>query len=345
MTYYLHRISHHAKLAYPLLERGILSIGWSDFATRDFVSSHQATGWEYVPEAVEQNPDYGKMRSRFCLQRFLRMNAGDRVVVPTWGAFHVYDIATDERLIAADLDLHDLKTQDGHRVRCEQDQLKQEEREGQWRRIDLGFFRKVKCVARGISRSDHADNKLSSRLRVRQTNVDIDDIRDRVDEAIARQKKGTSINLASEIKKECADKFLSLITEKLDPGQLEALIRGYFKRIGASSVCIPAKNERDKEGDADIVATFEPIKTIIYVQAKRHTGTTEAWAVEQINSYVKNKELGPGDDYTRIPWVISTASEFSPACVDKAKQHRVHLINGRELATRMLEAGMEGQVF
>ena len=33
MNYYLHRISHHDELAYPLLERGILSIGWSDFAT------------------------------------------------------------------------------------------------------------------------------------------------------------------------------------------------------------------------------------------------------------------------------------------------------------------------
>ena len=41
MTYYLHRISHHAELAYPLLERGILSVGWSDFATREFVSSHR----------------------------------------------------------------------------------------------------------------------------------------------------------------------------------------------------------------------------------------------------------------------------------------------------------------
>ena len=341
MTYYLHRISHCDYLAYPLLDRGILSTGWSEVATREFIRYHQERAWEEVPQAIEQNLDYGKMRARFSLQRFLKMNAGDHVVVPDWRTFHVYRIATDERWIAGDLPLHSVKTWDDHRVRCEQDRLEHEERGGQWKPIDLGFFRKVECVKRNISRSDYADNKLSSRLKVRQTNVDIDDIRASVGEAIDRCKKGTRINLASEIKKECADKILSLIREKLDPKKLEALIGEYFERIGAS-VETPAPNERGKEGDADIVATFEPIRTIIYVQAKHHVGNTNAWAVEQIIGYVKNKELGPGDDYTRIPWVISTASEFSPECLDKAKQHRVHLVNGTDLATRLLEAGMAG---
>ncbi len=83
MNYYLHRISHHAELAYPLLERGILSIGWSDFATREFVSSQQAKGWEDVPQAIDSEPGWEHMRSRFGLQRFLKMNVGDHVVVPS----------------------------------------------------------------------------------------------------------------------------------------------------------------------------------------------------------------------------------------------------------------------
>ena len=58
MKYYLHRISHHAELAYPLLERGILSIGWSDFATREFVSSHRAKGWKDVPTAIDSEPGW-----------------------------------------------------------------------------------------------------------------------------------------------------------------------------------------------------------------------------------------------------------------------------------------------
>jgi hypothetical protein len=37
MNYWLHRISHHAEIAYPLLDKGYLSIGFSDFATQEFI--------------------------------------------------------------------------------------------------------------------------------------------------------------------------------------------------------------------------------------------------------------------------------------------------------------------
>ncbi len=341
MTYYLHRISHHAELAHPLLERGILSIGWSYFATPEFVSRHRAKEWKEVPGDIEQ--EWGKIRSRFGLQRFLQMNKGDRIVVPSWGTFHVYDVDSDERLIADDLDLHDLKTWHSHAVRREKGHLYIEDKDGQLRegKIDLGFFRKVKLVAKDIPRSGYADKKLIARLKVRQTNVKIDDIRKSVDEAIDRWEEKTPINIADSITNSCAGEVLRLINKELSPARLEKLIKWYFERIGASSVDIPAKNERGKEGDADIVATFEPIGTIVYVQAKYHKGTTGNWAVEQIDSYVKNKEeLGAEDGYTRIPWVISTGDDFSQDCRKEAERHHVCLIDGKELATRILEAGI-----
>lgn len=344
MKYYLHRISHHAELAYPLLERGILSIGWSDFATREFVSIHRPKGWEEVPRAIDSEPGWEKTRSRFGLQRFLQMNVDDRVVVPSWETFHVYEVESDERLIAVDLDLRSLKTWDGHVVRREDGQL-YEYRDGQRQRhIDLGFFRRVREVEKDIPRSGYADNALSARLKVRQTNVEITDIRKSVEEAIAGWDKKSPINLADLVKERCADEVLKLIREKLNPNRLEELIKRYFERIGALAV-IPAKNESGKVGDADIEATFEPIRTIIYVQAKHHIGTTDDWAVEQIDSYVKNKEELKGEDgYTRIPWVISTAHEFSTECREMAELNHVRLVDGKELATRMLEAGMAGLV-
>ena len=345
MNYYLHRISHHAELAYPLLERGILSIGWSDFATREFVSSHRAKGWDDVPTAIDSEPGWEHMRSRFSLRRFLKMDVGDRVVVPSWGTFHVYEVVSDERLIADDLDLRGLETWDGHGVRRGEGQLYEDRDRHRQRQIDLGFFRQVRQVAKDIPRSGYADNALSSRLRVRQTNVEINDIRENVEQALAAWKNEKPIDLASEVMKKCADEVLNLIKEKLDQGRLEKLIKRYFERIGASSAVIPAKNERDKKGDADIVATFEPISTIIYVQAKHHVGITDDWAVEQINGYVKNKEELSGETGdTRIPWVISTALDFTTDCKAKAERHQVRLVNGKELATRILEAGMAGLV-
>lgn len=343
MNYYLHRISHEAELAYPLLEHGILSIGFSDFAESGFINRHQTNGWKDVPEEIDSTPRWKKTRSRFGLQRFLQMDVDDHVVVPGWdGTFHVYDVKSDERLIAADLTLRGLKTRDGHGVQEEDGQL-YVYRDGQRQRhIDLGFFRYVEEVAKKIPRSGYADNALSARLKVRQTNVEINDIQKNVDEAIARWDKQKPINMAGLVKERCADEVLKLIRDELGPDRLEKLIKWYFERIGASAV-IPAKNERGKEGDADIVATFEPIRTIIYVQAKHHVETTDEWAVEQIDSYVKNKEeLGGDDGYTRIPWVISTADGFSTECHDKAKRHQIRLVNGKELAIRMLESGIAG---
>ena len=340
MKYYLHRISHHKELSDPLLKRGILSIGFSDFVTDEFVRDHQAKDWQDVPSAIEKK--WGKFRPRFSLQRFLQMNKGDRVVVPDWGAFHVYEVDSDERMIPADLDLHDLKTWHGHVVhRREKGHLYVDDEDGTPRKIDLGFFREVKKVATGTPRSDYADNALTNRMKVRQTNVNIDDLQESVDEAIRRCQEGKPINIADSIKKKCRDEVLNRINEELGSDQLEKLIKWYFERIGASSVEIPAKNAPDKVGDADIVANFEPIRTIIYVQAKHHEETTNDWAVEQIDSYVKNKEeLGEDDDYTMIPWVISTGDDFSDDCREKAKQNRVYLIDGRELASRILEAGI-----
>ena len=52
--------------------------------------------------AIDSKPGWEKLRSRFGLQRFLQMDVGDRVVVPSWGTFHVFDVVSDERLIAGD---------------------------------------------------------------------------------------------------------------------------------------------------------------------------------------------------------------------------------------------------
>ena len=70
-------------------------------------------------------------------------------------------------------------------------------------------------------------------LKVRQANVEITDIRESVDEAIARWDKKTPINMASLIMESCADEVLDLTTEKLDAARLEKLIEWYFRRIGA----------------------------------------------------------------------------------------------------------------
>ena len=86
----------------------------------------------------------------------------------------------------------------------------------------------------------------------------------------------------------CAADVRKTVLDSLSPDQFEQLIQGYFNELGATAD-IPGKNEQDKEGDADIVATFEPLKLIVYVQAKLHDGTTDGWAVKQIKEYTESK--------------------------------------------------------
>ena len=105
---------------------------------------------------------------------------------------------------------------------------------------------------------------------------------------------------------------------------------------------MPAKNAGDKEGDADIIATFESLKLIVYVQAKCHDGETAGWAVEQVRRFVEyQSDNGEDDDFTRLSWVVSTAETFSVDCYEKARCGRVRLVDGLEFAEMLLDVGIE----
>ena len=130
------------------------------------------------------------------------------------------------------------------------------------------------------------------------------------------------------------------IKSELNDDKFERLIEWYFKRIGATDVYRPAKNESGKERDADIVAIFEPIKTVFYTQIKYHSGETDPWAVEQIKDYKSQKEKDEDNDCSKIAWVISSCDSFSKEAVEYAKEENIQLFNGITFATMLLEAGI-----
>lgn len=342
---WLHRISHEAEIAHPLLDRGILTIGFSGFAERGFLESLSgASGWENLErEFLEQ---WGQRpRSRYYLWLFLvDMQPGDWVAVPSWGVFSLYRITGPARVIG-DLSVEGLATWNCHRVELRDDLLQRalSMGEGSTDGYDLGFYREVEPVVTGIPRGDFADAALTSRMKFRGTNIDCSDLRESIVAALDGFSKNRPINLHAQILDAGQEQVCKLLQQKLIPGKLEALICWYFKSLGASEVSIPAKNESGKEGDGDIIATFEPLRTIYYVQAKHHTGNTDHWAIEQITAYTDQKSAtSTNDGYTHIPWVVSTAEGFSDEAVRLAAQHGVLLINGPELARMILETGISG---
>lgn len=333
MKVFLHRISHHAEISYPLLDRNILTIGWCDFNSTDGAASF---------DEDFENSGYAKLsRSRWGLYRFLfEMQPDDWVVVPSWQTFRVYKVESTAFPVneLQESDLKGLEDWHGRQVyldnstnllKCSEDD----------KIIDLGFCIRVSLLEKDIPRAEYTDAMLASRMKIRQTNADITDLQKHVEEAVEAFRLKCPIKLSSKIMAEVEESVYGIITDYLTPDKWEQLIRLYFEKLGATSIEIPAKNESSKEGDSDIVATFEALRTIYYVQAKFHKGVTESdWALKQVDAYTGWKnETG---EYSTVMWVISSAEDFSETVKTTAKEKDIQLISGPEFIRMLLENGI-----
>lgn len=337
MSIWLHRISHHAEVAYPLLKQGYLSIGYSDFSDSEFIEDiSKPNSWQTFEKYFDDT--WGsRPKTRYNLWRFINeMSEKDYVLVPSWGNFSIFEFEEEDAKIIADIDTTELKDWHGNNIEKRENGLLYNSK-GEL--IDLGFVRKVKAIKKGIPRYEYADAALTSRMKFRSTNADISDLEDSIDKAIASFEKGQPLNIHSQIIEKAKQGVLETLRSELTPDKFEILVKWYFQRIGASEVYIPSKNESGKEGDADVVAIFEAIKTIIYVQAKFHSGETSSWAIEQISDY-KDQKDSMDDGYSKISWVITTADNFSQEAFSYAKDYKVQLIDGNQFTRMLLEAGI-----
>ena len=335
-NYWLHRISHHENISYPLIEEGYMTTGWSHFSKKGFIESikEKDSGWINFEEELAE---WGNPRNRYNLWRFVvEMKKGDWVIVPGYKVFSIYEIIDEGAFLISEVDATNLRDWNGNKVSFGADNKLYDENNYE---IDLGFVRQVKPIELNIPRYEYTDNDLTTRLKYRQTNADISDLSRSINLALESFKHNKPINAYSLITKRASCEILKTIKEILDPDKLELLVKWFFKRIGAGSVNIPSKNAKDKEGDADIIATFEQIKTIIYVQVKAHGGQTNDWAIQQIKDYKSQQDILE-DGYSKIAWVISTCDNFSEEAQKLATESNIQLINGDTFSNMILEAGI-----
>ena len=341
---YQHRISWQENVARPLLQRGVLTIGFSRLSHLNFLSKGTlvATAVYDLDEDIQEA--YGSLlRERHSLWRFLHMPRDARVLVPGPGTFSIYRVADDRPSLISQLgaaDLDGLEASEGERIERGANGLLYVGDS----KVDLGFFRRVTPEAEDVGRSDFADRALTARMKARQTTLDISDLESSITTSLGAWRCGTPLSLRSLIMDQLSEHLLNLVYDTLNDAKFESLVKWYFQRLGASQVDVLPKNQGDKEGDADVTAIFEPLRTIHYVQAKLHEpgSTTDRWAVEQVNGYVEHMRTAEEEDgYARIPWVVSTCGDFDPDCKKLARENRVTLINGREFARMLLEAGID----
>ena len=343
MNYWLHRISHHAEVSYPLLEQGYLSIGWIFLSKPAFIDEICGENGRQKFEAYLL-PE-GSPPNRYNLWRFIvDMKKGDWVVVPSCGAFSVFEIEDDKALSITEItSLVKIQDSSGNSIEMGKDgylyNTGRKDEKGANSLVDLGFFKKVKPVKTDISRYEYADAALTSRMKLRRGNAYITDLKESIEAALTAFNEEKPLNIYLQIVEKAGQQILDTIQSKLNPGKFERLVKWYFERIGATKVDSPTRNESGKEGDADVVAIFEAIKTIIYTQVKFHSGETSSWAIEQINDY-KTPKNGIDDGYSKIAWVISSGDSFSNEAKNMAQEANVQLFDGITFAKMLLEAGI-----
>ena len=339
MNYWLHRITggdNAIPLSEELFKKGFISIGWSDFSDEDGLKIIKS-GWGPFESLFSKWPSMPK--NRYNLWRFVNeMKPGDIVIVPFSYSFAVCEIADDVVLTNQSINRELLVDWNGNKVTLKEDGYLYNSENAF---VDLGFYRRVNLVIKErIPRSEYADQALFSRLKIRQTNANINEIEASIKESIQRFQNKKPIYLKASIIEETWKTVLKNIRKLQNDTKFEELVGWYLEAIGGTGIYTPAKNESaTEEGDADRVAFFEKIGVAIMVQAKKHTAETDDWAVTQIKSFKKNHLF---DRYKTILWVISTCDSFSEDAIRLAAEEEVRLINGEEFAKMIIDVGLNG---
>lgn len=340
-NYFLHRITggqNASVVSQQLLANGYLSIGWADFSSDTFIEDVQNQKMKAIDEMYHKE-SWSIGKNRWNLYRFLvDMRQGNYVLVPEYKSFSIYEIKDDVVYSNASLDngiVTKLGLQRKENYFVLNDKI-----------VDIGFYRRVKEIAKNIPRASYAEQKLISRMKIRQTNAWLNDLEEYILSAITHWEAKKPIILKNEIIENTKAIVLEQIQKKIDDGKFEKLVEWYLNSLGAI-VETPAKNSISREeGDADKIAFFDKLRLIILVQIKKHTDVTGDWAVQQITNYKESQKEkyqidDPNAEYTTLMWVVSSGNDFSTNAKLMATENNVRLVNGEEFAQLLLENGME----
>lgn len=329
--YWLHRISHEWEVSYPLFEKGYLSVGWRCFQKTDIIDRVRDGGDGAFNRFMDDKNE--KSRSRWNLWRFAQFSVGDIIVVPLFDRqFAICEVKEAPVPISA-LKGETILSRVKETLTITEDGIPTEKRNEKF--YDIGFVVAVEKLTQ-IPRS-YANADLISRMKIRQANADISDLAGSVEGAL--QADGP-VSIHDKIIEATTQSVHGIIEKYISDRPLEKIVMWYMKRMGADRVRIPAKNEKGKENgaDADVIAEFDDLGLIFYIQVKNHKWETDDWAVKQVSEYTDQKK-DENNDYTYIPWAVTTA-EFSQVAIEKAKEAGVRLIGGKELIRMLINKGI-----
>lgn len=308
MNYWIHRCAYMG--GHEILDKeNRLTIGFSDCANSKemvfAVEKHDGKAFDKVYEDVYCGDIW---RARWSLWYFTcEMESGDVVVVPRDGGFSICKLKGAPIL---------------------------SERRSE---VDIGWEWEVELLVQYCSpREAYATTSLLSRMKCRQTTININELCEDVETALRRCHEKKPFSLPSELASKCHE----LLDLNGSPDHFERLLLDYFERLGAKAEILP-KNYRGKSGDCDISAVFPALKLTISVQAKKHWGSTDERGVTQITDYA-TANSGTTDDpnWAYVNWVVSFADDFTDTAKEQAKAKGVVLVNGKDFCEMIIANGI-----
>lgn len=217
MAYFQHRISHWWSVSKKLLDEGYLTIGFRALTGTGILDAKK--DGEKFSKIYKENFNDNR---RWQVNRFLNLNTGDTVVVPLYNKQFAVVEVTDQCDIIDNLPKE---------VKC---------RVGFSDEVDLGFFVPIKIV--NLTQRSFATSKLQSRMKNQKTNIQIDDLKEDVEQA--KSVEGP-IDFHNKIKDELSEKMLECI-RGLNDRNTEKLVKWYLLKIGATSAKVLEKNSLER---------------------------------------------------------------------------------------------------
>lgn len=307
LNYWLHRCAYEG--GHEILDaEHRLTIGFSKCAKdHDMVDSILRRDGQAFDENYERVYGGDIWKARYSLWYFTcEMAAGDIIVVPRSGGFTIC------RLKDA----------------CMLSQRRNE--------ADIGWEWPVEILADMCAPRDaYAPIGLLSRMKCRQTTLNIGNLAEDVDFALTRFQNKNPFTLFGELAEKCHE----ALQKSGAPDHFERLVLDYFTRQGAEAQILSKNYSGTGEGDCDVSAVFSPLHLTISVQCKKHEGETNEFAVQQIVDYA-NRLKDRDDNWTYVNWVVSFADDFTKEAKERAAESGVILINGQEFCKMLITNGI-----
>ncbi len=335
-NYYLLRMMNHEReTALKLFEDDYIFIGYRDFDEKsqwDYIGKYRESlnKDKLIEEMIEVcgwNCNGRQVASHKKLNKFFQFKIGDTVIIPDTKSFHIV------KIIEGIKSFHSIK----ENYISESNQ-----------NPDIGFVYKVEKIMDNngnsyISRENFAESRLTARLKAINGLLDINDLKDDIEKSKDAFISNKIIKIDEILKSNLKEGVKETILKTLEPNKFENFIKKLMEKLGASQVDIPSKSDKTKAkeqyADVDVIAVFESIKHIIYIQAKFHKGESSEWAVKQLEAYDGEKDID--NSYSTSYWAI-TSGIFSNEAKEVANKNGIRLIDGDELANIILEIGIEG---